>query len=389
MSAPKISVAPAVMAWALQRSESGRDVVEEKFPDLSKWLSQERKPTLRQLEKFAAHTHTPIGFFFLDEPPDEVIPIPDFRTPRDTGIRGASADLLDVIYDCQLRQQWYRDYAREIGLKQVQLVGALDIQSDAAEAANAIRTFISLPTWNRGSTWDEAFRNMTRLAEERGFLIMTSGIVGSNTHRRLKPDEFRGFCLVDDFAPLIFINGADTKAANIFTLAHELAHLTIGEAGVDAAQPEALTQETMIERWCNEVASELLVPLDALTKAYRQQSSLAEELERLARDFKVSTLVVLNQLWSGRLLDMTWEEYRHEWGVERHRVQELLDSNTRGSSGGNFYNTLPVRVSRRFAKAIVSATLDGRTPYREAAQMLGLKKSETFTKLSQELGLVA
>ncbi|MEI9908036.1 MAG: DNA-binding protein, partial [Actinomycetota bacterium] len=60
---------------------------------------------------------------------------------------------------------------------------------------------------------DEAFKILSELIESLGVMVMVNGVVGTNTRRKLDYREFRGFALSDPFAPLIFINGTDTRAA--------------------------------------------------------------------------------------------------------------------------------------------------------------------------------
>lgn len=159
-----------------------------------------------------------------------------------------------------------------------------------------MRDLLAFATDNRGSSWSDAARRLIGAADDQGILVMVNGVVGSNTHRKLDPNEFRGFALSDELAPLIFINGADTKAAQIFTLAHELAHLWLGESAVSDVNL-ATSPTNRVERWCNRVAAEFLVPLDEIGPVDVDEPELTGELERLARRFKVSTLVALRRIY--------------------------------------------------------------------------------------------
>lgn len=145
------------------------------------------------------------------------------RTMGGGRIDQPSPDLLDTLYLCQQRQEWYRDYARMTGEGALDFVGSVSTASDAETAAADLRRALSfdLDGRRRASRRTDAMRAFIEQADSLGVLVMISGIVGNNTHRRLDPEEFRGFALSDDLAPLVFINGADTKAAQMLTLAHE------------------------------------------------------------------------------------------------------------------------------------------------------------------------
>jgi len=201
--------------------------------------------------------------------------------------------------------------------------------------------------------------------------------VGSNNRRKLDPDEFRGFALSDDLAPLVFINGADTKAAQMFTLAHELAHVWLGQSAVSDVRADTVPSNTT-ERWCNRVAAELLVPLTVLKAEYQSRAVLQDETTRLARHFKVSTLVILRRIHDAGGISKS--ELSKAYAREFARLQAV----TRGS-GGDFYLTQAARVGKRFARALIVSTLEGQTLHRDAFQLLGFSKLETFRELGRHL----
>jgi len=379
-----MEVAPEILRWAVERSGKEPETLERKFPKLNAWLERQSAPTLKQLENFAAATYTPFGYFFLDAPPEEPLPIPDFRTRRPEALRKPSGDLLDTIYLCQQRQAWFQDFAREEGLDPVPLIASLTATAPVVQAAESIRAAIAFDLEQRRQdpTWAEALRRLIHSVEDAGILIMVSGIVGSNTHRKLDPEEFRGFALADRSAPLIFVNGADSKAAQMFTIAHELAHLALGQSALSDADASVFP-DANAERWCNQVAAEMLVPLAVLQEELRTGESVEAAVARLARRFKVSSLVVLRRIWDAgafRSRDQFWTAYEKE--VEK--VRELAPAPGRK---GDFYRTLSVRVSRRFEYALVADTLSGRTTFTHAMRLLGFKRMITFDSLAQRLGI--
>lgn len=378
----RVEIKPELLSWARERAGYDIDALAQRFPKLAAWEQGTAQPTLKQIEKFASATHTPVGFLFLQAPPVETIPIPDFRTVRNKRLSRPSPDLLDMIYVCQQRQEWYRDFARSERESTLAFVGSASLNSSVETTAAGMREALGFDLDERRQipTWTDALRRFIAQADALGIMVMCSGVVLNNNNRRLDPDEFRGFALADDLAPLVFINGADTKAAQMFTLAHEIAHIWLGQSAVSDSQALRLSEHE-VERWCNQVAAEVLVPLAIIRREYREDAQLRVELDRLARRFKVSTLVILRRIHDvgGLNKDEFWQAY--------HEELERLLGIARGS-GGDFYLTQAARVSKRFARALVISTLEGQTLHRDAFRMLGFAKLETFKKLGRSLGVV-
>jgi Zn-dependent peptidase ImmA (M78 family) len=166
----------------------------------------------------------------------------------------------------------------------------------------------------------------------------------------------------------------------------------VGKSGVDKPELEATGEEFVamsrsrgdqaaLERWCNKVAAEFLLPSELLPDEL-SGPTLTDDLERLAKTFKVSTLVVLRRLFDADMF--SWDDYRTAYVDELARVIELAAT---AGSGGNYYNTQPLRVSRRFARAVISDTLEGQTLHRDAFHLLGVRKAATFQSFGEELGV--
>ena len=288
----RVAVSQPVLSWALQRSERTFEEALTKFSKLGDWMDGSGQPTLHDLEKFAAYTHTSLGALIMPEPPDEALPIADMRTRESAAIERPSGNLLDTIDRYQQFQDWYHDYALEQGAEKLPFLGSASTQDNPHMIARRVRELLRLDRVNATSP-DQWQRDIVKALEDVGALVMMSGIVGNNTYRPLSTDEFRGFSLYDDLAPLIFVNVADEPySAQNFTLLHEFAHLLLGHSALSGG--DQLLGGTGEEAWCNRVAACVLLPDEALT-AFDDATTVLD-YRAVARRFGVSAEVALHRL---------------------------------------------------------------------------------------------
>ena len=378
----RVAVSPRILQWARGRVGKDVDQLRARFPRLEQWEAEEVRPTLKQLESYARATRTPFGYFFLQEPPKEELPIPHFRTHTTTTPGRPSPDLLETVQTMQRRQDWVREVLIEDGEAPVPFIGRARLDEPIDAIAADIRNTLRLlePNWAQAlPTWTAALQRLRDLLDAAGVIVVTNGVVGNNTHRKLNPTEFRGFVLVDEYAPLVFVNGADAKAAQMFTLAHECAHLWFGQSAVfDLSELQPANER--IERACNAVAAELLVPATELRTEWDRARLTDEPFDYLARTFKVSAIVAARRALDMQLI--TRDEFFDFYHAHLAEVRRRADA--KDNRGGDFYLTQNVRLGRRFSVAVINAVEEGRLTYREAYSLTGLW-GQTFDKYVAEV----
>ncbi len=341
--------------------------------------SGESLPTRPVLVKMAKQYRRPLLTFYLSTPPRSGDRGRDFRTlPADHS--EVDEALLDaLIRGVQARQSLVKaaiedeDEAVPLGF-----VGSADSTMGVSEVLASIRQTLGLglTDYRAAQNQDEAFDLLREAAEELGVFVILLGNLGSH-HTNIGLEAFRGFSLADPVAPFVVINDQDSRAAWSFTLIHELTHIWLGQTGVSGGDPNQ-----GIERFCNDVAAEFLLPAAELRQlSIPDPTDLEDSANRIsefAHDRKISrSMVAYNLHRRGRISFPVWrglhEHFRERWfeEVERRRVQ------TRERSGGpNFYVVRRHRIGSALLGITARLLAGGALTTYKAGQVLGVKPKQ-------------
>lgn len=374
-----VPVNPKIIEWA--RAQQG-DLTQAALAQLIgvhenqiiKWESRDGQPTFAQARQLAEKLHIPFGYLFLTDPPQLEMPLPDLRTRRDKPLKNLSSPFREHLYSVLDKHDWYREYILEYNAEKLPFVGRFNVSSDPLVVAEDIRATLSISQGLRqmAQTWSAYLDLLSMKAEAVGILVMRSSFVGANTRRGLSADEFQGFVLTDEFAPLVFINNADYVTARIFTLIHEVAHIWIGKSGVVNPDESLISDTTNTERFCNVVATESLVPKDEFLITW---NALRGSIISLAEHFRVSEIVIARR--AQELSQITQDRFFVLLEEIKGRQKQIA----RGGRRDPIVNVAN-RNSPLFMDALIKDVRVGGTLLRDGARLLNMKLP-TFTKVVQ------
>jgi Zn-dependent peptidase ImmA (M78 family) len=276
----------------------------------------------------------------------------------------------DTILLLQRRQDWLKNYLQDNDFQRLPFVGKFSNSADVYAIVADIRQTLQLPgNWaSQFRTWQDAQDHLVLQIEDKGIITVFNGIVENNTHRPIPVDECRGFVLVDEYAPFMFVNNSDFKSAQMFTIVHELAHIWTGHsAGFDFRRLKPANDP--IEILCDKVAAEFLVPAKEFDAVWNQ---MPDNFSFASRYFKVSEIVIARRaLDTGKINSTKFFDF-----YEEYSRRELTKKENQGS-GGDFYATTKKRISITFASHVNQAVKSGNLLYRDAYKLTGLK-GDTF-----------
>ena len=381
----------AVLRWAAERSGKSIDDLSKKpqMKMIQKWMKGDERPTIKQLEAFSNATYVPLGYMFFSRPPDEKISIPHFRTYADSSVSNPSANLIDTIQIIEQRQDWIREYLIADGKEPLEFVGSAELTDLPKKTARKIRDELDIgEEWaSMHTNWSNALSEMKKRIENIGIFLTVSGYVRTDSrYRPLDPEEFRGFVLVDDYAPFIFVNSKDFKAAQMFTLAHELAHVWIGRSAAFDLQDLGPAGNNT-EKTCNQIAAEFLVPIEIMKQEWDRFNKELEPFEAGARHFKVSEIAVARRALDAGIItsDQFREFYTKLQRDKEDKFRKMAKVTQNDGPHGNFYNTAHVRIGKTFMRNIINAVKEGKLFYREAYSLTGLNR-KTFDGMIAHVG---
>jgi len=212
-----------MLRWAIERAQISIEVLSKKLSvktdKIEKWINGESKPTFKQAQTLAEKLHIPFGYLFLSEPPKEELPIPDFRTIKNEPTYHISPYLTELILDLDRKQTWYREYMIDNGFEPLSFVGSASVSMSVASLANEIKEFTRWQdAFDKSKNKEDFIYNISRYVENIGIMVMRSSYAGSATQHTIEVEELSGLAIADSYAPLIFLNSADTKSARVVYL---------------------------------------------------------------------------------------------------------------------------------------------------------------------------
>ncbi|MBO1305288.1 ImmA/IrrE family metallo-endopeptidase [Enterococcus sp. 669A] len=376
-----ITVKPIIIQWAIQNSGKSMSLISQKFSKIDEWASTESELSVNELNKLSKELRVPFGYFFLKKPPVEDIELLKYRTIDNEEHETPSRELIDTIKHMEARQSFMRENLVEDGFLPLNFVGSATTNEEAEELATAILTELGLTSdWNQKNP--DTFNTLRQAASNAGILVMQNGVVGNNNYRPLDVAEFRAFVLIDEYAPLIFLNARDSVKAKIFSLCHELVHIWLGvnELYNDPQGENQVFLNEQLEKFCNETAAEMLLPGNVLREIYDVEMNAYENIKSISKGFSVSDLVACIRLRQQKLISKKIFDEVYPTLLEEMRKNLSAKEEMEKSSGGNYYYTQGSRLDKNFVHSVSRKAREGKILYTEAYELLGAK-GKTYDKL--------
>lgn len=336
----------------------------------------EEQPSRPLLVRMAKVYRRSLITFYVTAPPPKGDRGQDFRTlPTD---RPAEADaLLDaLVRDVIGRQQIVRSILEDDEeAEALKFVGAGGTERGVGAAVAALKEFLdfSLEEFREQQSGEQAFAYLRTCVERAGVFVLLIGNLGSH-HTTIGVDTFRGFAIADKIAPFIVINDQDAPVAWTFSLLHELTHLWLGQTGVSAGYHTELA----VEKFCNEVASTILLPASELAGLDATGLSVVqakEAISRFAHARRISRTMVAYRLLLSRSIDEgKWRslsvEFRNDW-LNSRELKKQRQAERKG--GPNYYVIRRHRLGGALIGVVRRHLDDGTLSPTKASRVLGVK----------------
>ncbi len=357
------------LQWAI--TSSGADEIEfmNKFSFLKTDDTNDYTVKLTQLIKISSELHIPLAYFLSEEIPEEEVDLIKFRTINNDKNYRPSVNLSETIKDMEEKQEFMSLSRKNDDYEPLQFIKSITIKSDVIGSADKIRSVLELsPEWNKEA--DNPFKYLKEKLNDAGILVMQNGVVKNNTRRKLNIEEFRGFVIMDEYAPLIFINSQDSTNGKLFTLIHEMVHVFLGQDDLNNSGSSNDIGFKKNERYCNKVTAELLISYGLRDDILKWTSNSKDLIYSVSKLFKGSEHFAAFRL---KELNIISRKQYEDLIIEISKNKEEYKKIQKKESGGDFYKNILSEPDNSFIQLVDLKAKNGEILYREAYRLTGSK----------------
>lgn len=388
--ADRAPITPKVLAWA---RKSARISIEEaarkadvRAERVTQWENGECLPTITQAKELAKAYRRPFALFFLPDIPTDFQPLQDFRKPGSLDLSTAS---LFLIREIQQKHAWIGTVNEESGEERIPFVGRFTLNDDVEKVAADLLDTLGIDP----SAYEKANRVLewVRKAEAKGIFVSRTSFY--HTKLTIDPKELQGFAIADPYAPFVFLNTADWKAPQLFTLVHELAHLWVGKSGISNESDSGTAESSsyhQVELFCNAVAACALMPrkifLNLPNVTFTGEKTLYLEAKKygvsqsafLVRSLNLGLIEHSQYLFLKKEVDIAFSDF-----LEKDRLRKAKRKSESDSPPLYFQLALN-KNGRLFTQTVLDAYRSGSVEPTLASGLLNVKLNK-FYKLEEQL----
>lgn len=384
---------PEILEWARNTAGFTVDVATKKLnikdsKDLSAHAKLRnfelglKEPSRSLLRRMAEKYRRPLITFYMSEPPVKGDRGQDFRTLPEDQPKTEEALLDALVRNIKARQSMVKTILEDDeNLEDISYIGSVAKDIGVDDLASKIKTEIGFnkDDYRKCRTPNDAFTYLRALIEDTGVFVLLIGNLGNHC-TAIDTKTFRGFALSDKHAPFIVINDQDAHAAWNFTLLHEMVHLWLGQTGISGA-----SAEKSIEKFCNDVAGEILLPtesLEAIVQSFGEDfDEIKHSISSFAESINVSSSMVAYKLFRLNYLEADeWRKlssfYRAAWVSSK--VLQRQKAKEKEGGGPTYYITRRHRLGRTFINFVGQTLATGAVTTTKAAKILGVKPGKVM-----------
>lgn len=361
----KAKINNKILKWARTECNMNEEYVCEKLKipvsTLESWEKGEEQPTIAELRELAKIYRQLLAVFYMSkEPISTKQKFTDYRTISNNSEYSEMSPELTF----EIREAIYnRNNMIELKEELKEKIDKFDIHIKQSDRPKEICEYIiqqlniNFNIVYEMKNMNEKFNYYRNIMEDNGILVYQA--------KEIDIKEMRGMALYFDKLPIIILNRKDSYTARIFSLFHELIHLTLRTSSICDMIEDVNNNDT--ELFCNSIAGEILVPEKVIIENLPYDEN---KIKRLATRHGISKDVFIRRLFDLKII--SFEEYINKLNKYKKEFEEIQKKKKSSGFVSPVNDTVSV-VGKNYTRTVLKAYNENKITFNEISEYLNIK----------------